>query len=629
MNFQWMEEIQWLKRIKDRIDLRHKTGDLFYWLPKTGLVEKAGKRKRGISVYISVKNEAQWIEPTIRSLAPFVDQFSFIDNGSTDDTAEIIHRVAADLSLDYVLEHHPDADFGEARDYAVANTTCSWILRWDGDIICRTQGRDTFQKIRDFIFSLDQDCFYAVYIPLVQIDGDLEHQNRDRMVYTEDWLVTYSPKLYHTHQGRMRELRYPFYYKRVYFWAPVTFHLWGLDPPETMVRRSYLEPWRLLDDFETYPTLESYALAHIPDDYGTESLREAGALYCRERFRKLLPYDEKQFGEYPEMLKPYIETSPLRVVYRNGKVAGRNDFIDILDRLDENRRKTTVDIIMSTRGRRDMAVDTVKKLLDQDYPNYRVIVCDQNDTPIAEISELAAAHPNLVHHIAESRGLPAGRNEGVSLSDADIIIFVDDDIDPEPGFVEGHVFAYTNDSIAGTVGKIAESRPDMQKPVPPGRVGKINYWIGEIYRGFTLDESRDVDSAQGVNMSFRRSALEDIGGFDTRYGGAFFFEETDVCLTLRAQGKRIRYTPDAALTHLGAPTGGCRVEDIGRQVYWYGHNFTLLFRKHFPQYTFPVFFAVRSAKFLRDSIRYVSLRPLFAGFRGMFDGWRACSRGKS
>ncbi len=629
MHFFWMEDIPWLKRIKDAINLRHRLGNLFWWLPKTGLVEKAGHRKQGISVYLTVKNEAQWIEPTIRSLAPFVDQISFIDNGSTDDTVSIIEHVMGDLDLDYSLELHPDADFGVARDHALKNTTCSWILRWDGDIICRTQGSETFRKIRDFIFSLDQDCFYAVYIPLVQIDGDLFHQNTERPVFSEDWLLTWSPKMYHTTSGKMRELQYPFYYKRIYFRATVSFHMWGLDSPEMLVVRSYLEPWRKQDDFEKYPTRRDYALDHIREDYGVTDISEAGALYCRERFRTLVPYDAETYGPYPEILDPYRESFPLRVVYRNGKPAGRNDFMDTLDRLDAEMMKTPVDVIVSTRGRPDMVLDTVRALLAQEYPRFRVVVVDQNDDPVTRLGDIARDDPRLVHHVTETRGLPAGRNEGLSISEADIVIFVDDDIVPEPGFIRGHVLMYRDSSVTGTAGRVTERREEMNAPVPAGRIGKVDRLTGAIYRGFTGPKPVGVDTAQGVNMSFRRDALMETGGFDTRLGGAFLYEETDVCLTLAERGGRIVYAPDAGLLHLGAPTGGCRIGDAERDIYWYAHNFTLLFRKHFPRSSFPVWFSIRMGKFLRDCLRRRSPRPLLAGVRGMIAGARSYAGGVS
>ena len=97
MDLNWIDEIPWLKKIKNFINFRHRTGDLFNWLPKAGLIQKAGQRRKGISVYMVIENESQWIEPTIRSLAPFIEQFSFIDNGSSDETVGIIKGVADDL----------------------------------------------------------------------------------------------------------------------------------------------------------------------------------------------------------------------------------------------------------------------------------------------------------------------------------------------------------------------------------------------------------------------------------------------------------------------------------------------------------------------------------------------------
>ena len=622
MDFTWMEDIPLLKKVKDLINIRHRMGDVFSRLPKTGVVPRAGIRKHGISVYISVRNEADWIEPTIRSMAPFVDQWSFVDNGSHDDTVEIIRRVAEDLSLDYVLELHPDTDFGVARDIALHNTTCNWVIRWDGDIICRTGGAETFQKIRDYVLSLDQDCFYTIYFPVVILDGDMFHQNIDRPMYYEDYLLSYSPKMYHTHRGRMRELRYPFYYKRIYLWTIIGFHLWGIDDPETMLIRKYLEAWRKHDDFETYPTQKSYVEAHIPRDYGTESMDEAAAMLLRERFRKLVPYNAEKYGDYPDLLKPHLDTWPLKIIYRDGVIAGRSDVMDTLDRLDEQKKRMTVDVIVPTRNREDICVDTVRMLLDQDYPNFGVIVCDQSDKASEKLIKISKTNEKLVYHRAETRGLPAGRNEALTLSTADIVIFVDDDVIPDKGFIFGHVSAYIHDAIGVAAGKITERDRSRMKPVPLEKIGRIDYWTGDIKRGFITDSSIDVDTAQGCNMSFRREVLLDSGGFDERYGGTALLEETDAVLSVRKTGFTVRYTPYASLTHLALPTGGCRMPDEIADIYWYGHNSILLFFKHFPRHVFPVWCTVRIGKFLRDSVRMKSLQPFVTGLKSMFDGYR-------
>ena len=222
-----MEEIPWLKKIKDIVSFRQRSGDILSWAPKLGLVPRPTGREPGISVLMRVKNEAQWIELALRSLAPFVDQFSIVDNGSTDGTPYIIERVADELSLKYILEIIPDEDFSKVCDRALHNTTCQWVLRWDGDMIARTQGKESFKRIRDFTLSLDPDRYYSIYFPHIQLEADLFHQDPQQLIHYEDYLFTYSPRLFHRRKGRLREMIYPFFYKYIYIWETSSFHLAG------------------------------------------------------------------------------------------------------------------------------------------------------------------------------------------------------------------------------------------------------------------------------------------------------------------------------------------------------------------------------------------------------------------
>jgi glycosyltransferase involved in cell wall biosynthesis len=58
-------------------------------------------------------------------------------------------------------------------------------------------------------------------------------------------------------------------------------------------------------------------------------------------------------------------------------------------------------------------------------------------------------------------------------------------------------------------------------------------------------------SLLGANSSFRRQALEAIGGFDEVF--AYFLDETDVCLRLIDRGGKIIYAPEALVYHRAAP----------------------------------------------------------------------------
>ena len=48
-------------------------------------------------------------------------------------------------------------------------------------------------------------------------------------------------------------------------------------------------------------------------------------------------------------------------------------------------------------------------------------------------------------------------------------------------------------------------------------------------------------------MLVRRSAFEEVGGFDARY--FLYWEDADLCRRLRARGYEIRYVPGATAVH--------------------------------------------------------------------------------
>jgi len=76
-----------------------------------------------------------------------------------------------------------------------------------------------------------------------------------------------------------------------------------------------------------------------------------------------------------------------------------------------------------------------------------------------------------------------------------------------------------------------------------------------------VDRPRDVDWLSGAAMWFRRRALDEVGGWDERF--FLFLEDVDVCREVAAAGWRIRYQPDALVTHVvGASRAHAPVRSI-------------------------------------------------------------------
>ena len=62
--------------------------------------------------------------------------------------------------------------------------------------------------------------------------------------------------------------------------------------------------------------------------------------------------------------------------------------------------------------------------------------------------------------------------------------------------------------------------------------------------------SRDVDYCSGACLAVRRSAFDDVGGFDPTFG-LIYFEDADLCLRLWQHGLRTVYEPSSMVTHVG------------------------------------------------------------------------------
>ncbi len=90
------------------------------------------------------------------------------------------------------------------------------------------------------------------------------------------------------------------------------------------MRHFWLE-WLGQGDFQTFPTLESYAFAQIRNQWGLSDLEEAAHYFMTNYCQQLAPFDAGRCGPYPELLLPYLRQPCYRVEYRDGVITGRRE----------------------------------------------------------------------------------------------------------------------------------------------------------------------------------------------------------------------------------------------------------------------------------------------------------------
>jgi N-acetylglucosaminyl-diphospho-decaprenol L-rhamnosyltransferase len=159
-------------------------------------------------------------------------------------------------------------------------------------------------------------------------------------------------------------------------------------------------------------------------------------------------------------------------------------------------------------------------------------------------------------------GFGAGANRGAAHTESVFLAILNPDLVVEPGAVKALVSALEADPQVAVVGPAIETPDGELYPSArtfPDLVDAAGHaflhflWpdnrFSRRYRMLDWDHStaRDVDWVAGTFMVVRRSAFDQVGGFDESY--FMYMEDVDLCWRLSRAGWRVRYEPAARVRH--------------------------------------------------------------------------------
>jgi N-acetylglucosaminyl-diphospho-decaprenol L-rhamnosyltransferase len=168
-----------------------------------------------------------------------------------------------------------------------------------------------------------------------------------------------------------------------------------------------------------------------------------------------------------------------------------------------------------------------------------------------------------------NRGLSAAWNQGAAATDAPWILFFNPDAEIWRGdlgvFVEA---AKARDDVAlvgpvihnadGTIYESGRGFPGVAQAVGHAFLGPFvpNNRFTRAYRQTSWDRAteREVGWLSGAAMLIRRTAFEQVGGFDE--GFWLYGEELDLCTRLRDAGWKVLATPTLEVLHVGGVSTG-------------------------------------------------------------------------
>jgi N-acetylglucosaminyl-diphospho-decaprenol L-rhamnosyltransferase len=166
-------------------------------------------------------------------------------------------------------------------------------------------------------------------------------------------------------------------------------------------------------------------------------------------------------------------------------------------------------------------------------------------------------------------GLSAAWNQGAATVDAPWILFLNPDTEMQDGDLAAFVAAGAARPSVAMLGPIIRNADgsvyESGRGFPPIAQAVGHAFLGPFlpgnrftraYRQTSWDRSteREVDWVSGAAMLIRRSAFEQVGGFDESFW--LYGEELDIGTRLRDAGWRVLATPALEILHVGGVSTG-------------------------------------------------------------------------
>ncbi|WP_316897965.1 glycosyltransferase [Pseudodesulfovibrio indicus] len=213
-----------------------------------------------------------------------------------------------------------------------------------------------------------------------------------------------------------------------------------------------------------------------------------------------------------------------------------------------------------------------------DTSRFELIVVDNasSDSTPDMLAEFAASHPNVkVIRNEENLGFVGGNNCALGSVESEYVIFLNNDTEVQPGWLPPLVetMAEPGAGAAGCKlvypdGTLQEAGGIIYSDATGNNFGKFDNPKHPEYCSF-----REVDYCSGAALMVRADLFRELGGFDARYQPAYY-EDTDLCFTVREKGLKVFYEPRSVVVHHEGKTAGTdvtkgfkRFQEINREKF--------------------------------------------------------------
>jgi GT2 family glycosyltransferase len=169
---------------------------------------------------------------------------------------------------------------------------------------------------------------------------------------------------------------------------------------------------------------------------------------------------------------------------------------------------------------------------------------------------------------ARNLGFAAANNRAIRESSSELVLLLNPDARVRPGAIDrlvAHLDARPDVAIVGPrivdgqgraelsfgamIAPLAELRQKVLVSANDRGIGPIVWLVERMTR-----QTRDVDWVSGACLLVRRADLAAVGLLDERF--FLYTEDVDLCASVRARGRKVRFAADVEIEHLRGRSAG-------------------------------------------------------------------------
>ncbi len=227
---------------------------------------------------------------------------------------------------------------------------------------------------------------------------------------------------------------------------------------------------------------------------------------------------------------------------------------------DNSDNLAKVSIVIPLYNKLELTHQCLKSILQNTrYPNYELIFVDNGSTDDTAkyLQNLKLKNVKIIIN-EQNLGFVGGCNKGAEQAEGEFILFLNNDTQVTPGWLEALVKTMHQYPDCGIVGSKLVY-PDGKLQEAGGIIfsdgNGWNYGRGMNPNDPRFNFVREVDYVSGASLMIRKSLWQKIGGFDQRYMPAYY-EDTDLCFSAREHGFKVLYQPKSMVIHFEGQTAG-------------------------------------------------------------------------